>query len=397
MKIRISLTLLAVAAMMVFAHAQRGFGQRQFDPEKRAEHITKVLAEKLSLSENQKADLLKVNQDFSAKLKTHMTQQNMEEMKALRTEHHAAISKILTAEQKEIFDNHQPQHQGMRGGRGQFQKQNMEVRKAMMDELKSYRQENIQPVMLEQRAKLESKISKADKKAIIDLREKIAAKRKEHLEQRKEMAQQHHKHRKDAGMRAGHQGFKRGHSQGQGFGLMDDEMKKVAEKLVKSYGADIEKLFVEIAPKREQWQSDIKAIRETHRPKTAGFRQKTQAEPKSPSEEMKTRRDFHRKLSFLLMKAENNTESFGVQPDRKVNVFPNPAGSTQFIEFEVLNPGLVNVEIVDQLGNIVKSVYKGELPKGMNKLEVNVGELKGNMYYYRITDTKGITSKPFIR
>jgi DNA-binding MarR family transcriptional regulator len=388
MKIRLYFTLLMVIAIGAVVQAQQGFGGgRHGNPGPNPKQMNQQIVKFLSLTEAQQEELKKINQPFFERMQGVRKEGSAEGMKQLREEHHAAILSILTPEQKTKFEEHKPMGPGFKGGgKHPFNKEFAEKRKAMMEEILQYRKDNIHPVIASQRAKLEKKINATDKKDIDELREKLADLRKEGMGKGPNGGFGFG--RKGGGMHMGHKG--------PGICLMNDAAHEQAEKLVKKYGKDIETLMNEIAAKREQWHSDIKDIFEKYRPEV-NFQHKD-SKGKEASKELEARRDFHRKLHFLLMKADAPIgDAVKPQNQRSINVYPNPAGATQFIEFEMVNQGIVKVEIVDQGGNVMKSVFKGELPKGMNKLEVNVGELRGNMYYYRITDAAGVTSKPFIR
>lgn len=390
-KVKIILAVFTMAITFSAVQAQRGM-DRQMTPQKHGASISSKLAEKLALTEEQQAELKKINETFIEKMKAQKEEHSWEKMKVLRVEHHAAIATILTPEQKEKFEAQRPERAGMqgrRGGHGQFHKANAENRKAMQKERQGYVKENIHPVIVEQRAKLEAKISATDKKAIAELREKIQASKKERITERKSQMRGF-KYGKGQNGKANH----RGH-QGKGSPLLDEVSRQRAESLVKAYSNDIESLFDDITPQREQWKNDLKAIHENYRKENSEKRGMGRMEGKTPSEEKLARRDFQKKLRFLLMPAEMKSPKSSAKEERLIAVFPNPAGNIQNIEFEVVTAGSVKVDIVDQQGNVVKSVYKGELPKGLNKLEVNIGELKSNMYYYRITDAQGTTSKPF--
>lgn len=276
------------------------------------------------------------------------------------------------------------------GRHGNHAHGNFENHKAIHEEMRSYRQENILPVVQEQRAVLEPKIAAADQEVIASLRAKIN-------EAKKDMATRNEGKPEGKGF---HRGGPHGKSFGAHHGLMrtvmaDEATRQQAEKLVETYNADIEKLLEGIASQRQQWQNDMKAIHEKYSKDGAQRSHEGWRGSKEPSTEKATKRDFHKKLRFLLMPAEAATTAAQPQAERNINVFPNPAGPTQNIEFEVLAAGKVQVDIVDRQGNVVKSVFKGDLPKGVNKLEVNTSGLPAKMYYYRITDAGGMTSKPF--
>jgi hypothetical protein len=62
------------------------------------------LTGELSLTEQQQAELKKINAGFAEKMKAQGEAADFEKRKALRQEHQAAIEKVLTSEQKEKLD-----------------------------------------------------------------------------------------------------------------------------------------------------------------------------------------------------------------------------------------------------------------------------------------------------
>ncbi|MBK7869689.1 MAG: T9SS type A sorting domain-containing protein [Saprospiraceae bacterium] len=174
----------------------------------------------------------------------------------------------------------------------------------------------------------------------------------------------------------------------------DEESHNKVKALVDKYGADIETLYSEIATQEKQWQADRKAIFEKYNPKKEGT--KAPHQKKARPERTNERGDFHKKLSFLLLNPNAETPAETKQIERKVNTFPNPASEKQNLEFEVMQAGKVLVEIIDQQGNVVKTVFNGTLEKGTTKLEVSLENLKNKFYFYRITDAAGVTTKPFM-
>jgi Spy/CpxP family protein refolding chaperone len=78
------------------ASAQRGGGEK--DAAQMAEKQTERMTQQLSLTETQAAQVLKINQAFSEKMKTS-DKEDSEARKTIRAEHDQAIKGVLTAEQ----------------------------------------------------------------------------------------------------------------------------------------------------------------------------------------------------------------------------------------------------------------------------------------------------------
>ena len=125
-------------------------------------------------------------------------------------------------------------------------------RKALRQELKAYREANIQPVMETQRAKLEAELSQADKASLTEYRATLAEAKEQARTERQQMREQrqcpHHTRHQKRDLREQHPEI---------FGAL--------EEMVSSYDADITRLLEEVADQAEQWDADKKAIME--RPK----------------------------------------------------------------------------------------------------------------------------------
>lgn len=369
-----------------------------------AEHQTARMTEILGLSEEQQAQVKALHLTFAEKMKNREERPDPEEMKTLHEEQKAAIAKVLTPEQLSKWEAQKTEFRERR-------QENVENRTALHDELRAYHEENIRPVMAGQRLKLDAKISAEDKAQITALRNQIKAEHEKRMAEAKEKGQG--KNDKPGWNRHGHADFPGdawgpggpfpgGHHKILGRIFQDDETREKTQKLVETYSADIDALFAEIADQQEQWQKDAKAIHKKYKPENPGFdgpgpkgKGRHGQKADEAGENRAERREFHKKLAFLLMPVGETEPAAAAPFERKISVFPNPAGAVQNIEFEVIKAGKVLVEIVDRQGNVVKTAFTGEMPAGMNKLEINTSELTGQMYFYRITDASGVSSKPF--
>lgn len=386
--------ILLFAAGTAIAQPGRG-GHRNADPEQQATHMTARMTEQLGLSEAQQTEVKAINLAFAEKMKAQHANPGPEAMDALRTEHRAALAKVLNSEQLEKLDALRPEGPGRHRGFRSHGPKDPEARQALHAEMEAYRQEHIQPVLTAQRAKLEPRISAADQAQIAALREKLRQCPKDGPQQPGQCPQkpgmEHPKGQ--CGAPGGGKGAKPGRK-GMGMLLQDEATRKQAEQLVARYAPDIDPLLADIAPQREQWQKDRQAIREKYASDKSGAG-RPHAGKKGPGREPSA---FHRQLRFLLMPAAPAADAPAtVKAARAITLYPNPAGATQQLEFDVLAAGKVLVEIVDRQGVVVKTVFSGDLPAGKNKLDVNTSELhNGQMYFYRITDGKGVDSRSFM-
>ncbi len=75
------------------------------------------------------------------------------------------------------------------------------------------------------------------------------------------------------------------------------------------------------------------------------------------------------------------------------NVFPNPVATTQYqtIEYKVKKEGNVKIDILTRDGGFVKTVLNETKSAGTYSLQVDISDLKDEIYLYTITDRKGKT------
>lgn len=67
-----------------------------------------------------------------------------------------------------------------------------------------------------------------------------------------------------------------------------------------------------------------------------------------------------------------------------VNVFPNPAGEDASVSISLANAADVQVDIIDQLGRDVMTVFSGPMLAGDNKTTFSVATLPDGVYFLRI-------------
>jgi hypothetical protein len=363
----------------------------------------------LGLSETQIEQAEKLREEMRTEMQALRQQERRpelkEQMKEIMDQFHTDFESILTTEQKVKWKVLQANRKERMDKRIGNQAEIREHRKALSDEIKAYREANILPVLLEQRTKLESDLSQEDKAILSALREKLTtakAKRSEkpgHMSGKTGFTMKNKGRRGPQGIGQGKPGF--GHHamaqhRGQDKVLSQDD-KATLKGLVEKYEPNIAALMEAIEGEKEQWKKDIKYIHEKNKPeKIEGGKGNMKRNAEIP-EDKKAIMEMKHKTRFLLLDPNQKSETAILENiSRKVNVFPNPGSSQQKLEFEVMQSSKVTVEIIDTQGNIVKKVFSGVLKQGMNSIDVSIEGLKGNNYFYRITDAKGMTSTPVV-
>jgi len=76
--------------------------------------------------------------------------------------------------------------------------------------------------------------------------------------------------------------------------------------------------------------------------------------------------------------------------------YPNPFSGSTRISFEMQNPGLASLSILDSKGILIKEI-KAIYPKGKQAIEINKSDLPtAGIYYYQITTEQGVITKNMI-
>lgn len=395
------LLLLAIVFINIHLNAQ---SFRQSD-------IIHEIREELNLTEAQLNELVEIKTEMRTKLRERKDsdqQLSFEERKNFRDQYRDQMLAILTPEQIEKME-------ALKAAKRQSFH---EAKEAKFHERSDYREKEVLPVLLKQRAKLDKEISDKDKKGIAKLR-MIKANFKAEIKATHHAKKEANKNTDDLSNKRNrashHKGFGKGKHKG--FGMIKyfkekyPEEAKQLEQLENKYSNDIIKLMDEIADERAEWKATKDAHRaaqkEKHKKKfrkdikDAEFERKRKSNRAEMKEEHKILVEKLKRIDFLLMDpnlrlTENNNKSTSPKSTHNARVFPNPATHTQTLEFEVAKNGNVLVEIIDKKGKVIKEIHNSTMNIGIQSIDVDITQLKGYVFYYRITDGTGTSSTKFM-
>ena len=269
-------------------------------------------------------------------------------------------------------------------------------------EMKAFKNEKIKPIMLEQRVKLESKISDADKVTLAQLRVDIKKDRAEYKAKRKAYRKSSDKKERPDQAEMEKRKAERKNN---------PNRIKVLE-LVEKYKAEIEPLITEVEPKIKALKEEMKAEcggdcggkggkGSKGRKGAKGKKDWNGADKGAYIEKRKNKRYAH----FLLLDPNEDVKvKAKKRPGKsnasisKVKVYPNPSQGISQIEYELKTPGMVSVELHDKEGNLIETVEKAEKPAGKHKTSINFGNYTVGVYYVVLKDETGnIVSRKVIR
>ncbi len=374
MKMR-TFALLAMGLLMsTIALAQRGHrgAMRPGLPLDRLEMI-------IDLTEEQKEQLAAVEATTKSQLNVlrdstfESSVVKREAVKAILEDTREQVETILTEEQKEQLQANREKRLARREMR-----KDTTARRNLKQELDAYRNENIHPVMLAQRAKLEEILTAEDKAIIAQLRESRADKRENSKRQRsRRRAKAHH--------RGG-----------------NEENRATIKSLLDKYKDDIQALMDEVKPQAELWKEDIQKILEKYRPDEEEL-EVPDCHPRAHAPmEGKGRKGPIRAAHFLLLDPSELTpmldrENSGANPAfEQLSIYPNPATNSSNLQYELEEAGKVRIELRDEQGKTIQVLQDSYQQEGSYNLAVNTSELKDGVYYFTITNGKNVSTKKLI-
>ena len=200
----------------------------------------------LNLTPEQQQKITQLREDHHAAMKQTRTakfesnEDRREAAKRLRKQHRDDIKAVLTPEQ-------QTKMKELQKGRRELHREKMEERrndperKAKREAARTYHEQNIEPVLKKQRAKLN--VEPADQQELDRLRAQWASKKEELKERRKT---------RERGTRAERPAPENREAM--------RANREAMRTLVQKYQPQIKALMEEIEPQREQWKRDLKNI-----------------------------------------------------------------------------------------------------------------------------------------
>ncbi len=277
---------------------------------------------------------------------------------------------------------------------------NKELRK----ELKAYIDQNVMPVLREQRNKLESKITLQDRQKLEELRKQLAVLQAQRHDSRKDF----HKEQKSATEKG-----EITEEQRNKIKEVRTQMKTImqsSKEIAKSYSTDIEQLLTPMQSQKEQWKQDMKAICDkytvnspdsTH--KHHGNKHEGNGRGKHGKFRMMTKEHFKemKPAMFLLIQPSENqviaTEAVK-ESDENTKIYPNPSSNQTTIDFKVKEAGNVNIVLLDAQGNVIKNIMNEHKEKGKYSTLIDLSGLREGTYFYKIaTPTKTETNRIVVK
>lgn len=252
-------------------------------------------------------------------------------------------------------------------------------------EVRAYLEANVLPVLRQQRQKLETQLAPADQAQIVAYRTQL----KELKSQGKALRQS---------LVLATPGARPALTEAQkqqvhALRLQGKTIMLSVAQLALKYDANIQKLAQEIAPQKEQWATDIKAI-------TAKNATPEQPEKLARWQGFAARytglHKLFRPAAFLLLDPNGPAES--TASPGGTSLYPNPASATTQLQYKVKKAGPVSVELLDGSGTKLRTLLsEAQQEKGTYTQALNLSDLPKGTYFYKITTKAGTETKRFVK
>jgi Spy/CpxP family protein refolding chaperone len=370
------------AAFLFLSLALMAQPRQQYQPRPQLFDAIEQMASELELTAGQQDRLTELKAEFEADI-AKFKAQNIGEpaparmaRRSLMQEYKANINEVLTEEQKAKLQQHQQEQRG----RYQQQRGQKSDKQGMRSEMRSYRDENIAPFMLQQRAKLDAKLSAADQAQIAELRLKFKAAREELRQLRQQEG--------PAGAEAARK-------------LREARQpdRDALKGLVQKYDADIEALMAEIEPQHEQWRKDMREIGKQYRSEDGkggkAYRtgkkgkqwdgNKGEGRAQGARQDAASLRPAMAKGRFLLLDPNESADEVEAKTHlSKLTVFPNPASSEVGIKYDLEQDADVRIEIRDRDGKLLRTINQPRLKAGAQMHTEDISQLPDGVYYLSV-------------
>ncbi len=259
-------------------------------------------------------------------------------------------------------------------------------------ELKAYVDQNVLPVVRQQRQKLEPQLATADKAQLAIYRTQL-----QELRERGKALRQSFRAAPGAASKATEPNSPRAaltEAQKQQLQQLRTESRTImlsVDQLARKYESRIAQLTQEVQPQKEKWAADMQAIIAKN---TKPELQEKLGHSGGHHHPGVTR--FFRPAKFLLLAPSASAPV--ARALGGTSLYPNPVAATSQLDYTVTKAGPVTVELLDGRGNTLRPVAQEvNQEKGPHTLQVNLADLAAGTYYYKITTRAGSETKRFVK
>jgi Secretion system C-terminal sorting domain len=249
-------------------------------------------------------------------------------------------------------------------------------------EIKAYLQQNVLPVLRQQRQKLEPQISSTDRAQLATYRTQLRE-----LRQKQQVLRQQARPN-DAAPRPYPDLTPEQLQQRQQLRVATKALLLSVAQLAQKYEANIQALAQELQPQREKWVADLAAIQAKNSALDSA-RRAGMGHLRQPAGHLL------RPAQFLLL---DPAAPAAAPAGLGAAVYPNPAATTSQLTYEVQKTGSVTVELLDGRGTTLRTVAQEvRQEKGPHTLQTDLSGLPAGTYFYKITTRAGTETRRFVK
>lgn len=337
--------------------------RKQVSPMARLERI-------VTLDEAQKVEIEAIQNRYKTAfetLKSSDTENKREQFDALREDLKAEIKSILTAEQNAQLAAHQKE---MEAQKAAFKASRTELR----EKLKAYHEENILPVLLEQRAILETQLSEEDITELVKIRSVLGDMKEKRMEA--------------TGRK------KRGRANRPELSEVQLEAFNALKDLNEKYSGEIESRFEAIVDEREMWKLEMKAIREVYAVFPAQSNEDRFGAKGKRHHKHGPRREKPNFPGRQFLLLDPNVDNQALPDEVKglqLSIYPNPASDETTLAYELMQSGSVSIVVMSENG-LVQTTQKLDQAAGAQSYPLDISQYKDGVYYISVLTESGVVS-----
>lgn len=264
-------------------------------------------------------------------------------------------------------------------------------------EMQAYIEQNVLPVVRQQRQKLETQLTTADKAQLAIYRTQL-----KEVRQRSHALRQSFRNAPSTAPQTTGPASPRvplTEAQQQQLQQLRTETQTIRQQvnqMAEKYATNIAQVLQEVQPQKEKWATDMQAI--VAKNITPEQQEKLGRFKGRMHHRMEASRLLRPAAFLLLDPAVTSTAAPASSDLSGTSFFPNPAVATSQLEYTVTKAGPVSVELLDGRGNTVRTVaQEAKQEKGTHTLQVNLVDLSKGTYYYKITTRTGSETKRFVK
>ncbi len=165
-----------------------------------------------------------------------------------------------------------------------------------------------------------------------------------------------------------------------------DRILTLAENIITNHIQTIEASFANIREKRPEWREDIETL-VGHDFPAGQLRRGSLGRVRHLG--------GHRHLRFLLLNPDKDPKQIGLKSN--LRIYPNPSFQNSTLEYVVLQVGQVLIQVMDQNGHLVQTIYRGQKEPGLHRTDVDISNLSDGVYLVSVSTPSGTEARRIIK